>query len=207
MLIWGTTQLKSVVETGVFDCPQCQCETQYKRKKATEYFTLYFIPLIPLGFRGFVTECQQCKLTYTDDVLNFDPDAEKITNQAAVFRILISFMVYFHKTSEQHVEACQATYSRLLEQDVPVEIVEKELQLAMEPDAVPQAYIESEGNTFSTEAKLQILASAKFIVLAESVDEEHVQLVIGQCSEMMGLPGEDFEQIYEVVSQLAAFQQ
>jgi len=40
-------------------------------------------------------------------------------------------------------------------------------------------------------------------VLAESVDEEHVRMIMSQFTEMIGLPPEDFEQIYEVVSELA----
>ena len=203
MLIWGTTHLKSIEDEGVFFCPQCQVEMPYVRKKLTEYFTLYFIPLIPMGARGFVVECKECRGTFAEESLSYDPDAERISNQAAVFRILIAFMVQFKKMSVDHVEACQIAYSRLLDQEVPVEIVEKELHMAMQPGSSPATFIQSEGPTFSTEAKLQMLASAKRIVLAESVDEEHVRMIMSQFTEMIGLPPEDFEQIYEVVSELA----
>lgn len=203
MIIWGTTHLKSVVDSGVFNCPQCQSEVPYTRKKATEYFTLYFIPLFPLGARGRFIECNICNGTYTEEILSYDPDAEKVANQAAVFRILIAFMVHFRKTGVPHVQACQAAYSQLLDQDVPAEIVEKELQLALQPGSSPDAYIRSEGATFATEAKLQILASAKNILTAESADEEHVRMIMTQFCDLLGLPKEDFEQIYEVVNELA----
>jgi len=207
MIIYGTTHIKSTVSTGDFNCPQCQAPAPYALKKATQFFTLYFIPLIPLGSRGKFVECKQCKGTFTEEILQYDPEEEERSTQAAVFRILVAFMVKFHKTGEPHVAACQRAYSRLLDTDVPTEIVERELQLAMQPNSTPENYISSEGNTFATEAKLQILASAKNIVLAEDVDEEHVSALISEFSVMLNLPRDDFDQIYEVVTEIAAAQQ
>jgi hypothetical protein len=203
MIIWGTTNLKSTVGTGIFNCPQCQSEAPYTLKKATQFFTLYFIPLIPLGSQGQFVECNQCKGTFTEEILNYDPEEEERATQAAVFRILVAFMVKFHKTGEHHVAACQRAYSRLLDTEVPTEIVERELELAMKPDSIPENYIASEGNTFATEAKLQILASARNIILAEDVDNEHVQNLVGEFAMMLNLPEDDFEQIYEVVTEIA----
>lgn len=206
MIVWGTTHLKSKIDEGVFNCPQCEKESPYTLKKATEYFTLYFIPIFPLGARGQFVECNICRGSYTEEILSFDPEAEEMAIQAAVFRILVAFMVRFHKTSELHVNACQRAYSRLLDQDVPTEIVEKELQLALQPGSDPEKYIRGEGNTFATEAKLQILASAKNIVTAEDVDPEHTKMVMEEFMVMLDLPREDYDQIIEVVDEVAAMQ-
>ena len=49
MIIFGTRGVKSTLSQGQFDCPQCGSNRAYKHKKVTRFFTLYFIPVIPLG--------------------------------------------------------------------------------------------------------------------------------------------------------------
>ena len=73
MIIFGTRGVKSTMESGDFLCPQCAIESPYKHKKVTNFFTLYFIPLIPLGKAGEYVECQTCKGTFVPRVLDYDP--------------------------------------------------------------------------------------------------------------------------------------
>ena len=68
-IIFGTRGVRSTIKEGKFLCPQCQEFTHYKHKKVTQFFTLYFIPLIPLGSKGTYVECQQCKNTFIERVL------------------------------------------------------------------------------------------------------------------------------------------
>lgn len=68
-IIFGTRGVRSTIKEGKFLCPQCQEFTPYKHKKVTQFFTLYFIPLIPLGSKGTYVECQHCKNTFIERVL------------------------------------------------------------------------------------------------------------------------------------------
>ena len=52
MIIFGTTGITSTKAKGNFTCPQCANNRLYKHRKVTRFFTLYFIPLIPLGSVG-----------------------------------------------------------------------------------------------------------------------------------------------------------
>jgi len=69
MIIFGTRGVKSTIESGGFDCPQCEESTPYRHRKVTKFFTLYFIPLIPLGSAGEYVECSKCKGTFIPRVL------------------------------------------------------------------------------------------------------------------------------------------
>ena len=73
MIIFGTRGVKSTMKEGQFTCPQCASNQRYKHKKVTNFFTLYFIPLIPLGSAGDYVECQSCKGTFVSRVLDYDP--------------------------------------------------------------------------------------------------------------------------------------
>ena len=69
-IIFGTRGVRSTIKEGQFNCPQCMSERNYKHKKVTQFFTLYFIPLIPLSNKGTYVECQSCKNTYIEGVLD-----------------------------------------------------------------------------------------------------------------------------------------
>ncbi|WP_367890590.1 zinc-ribbon domain-containing protein [Sinomicrobium kalidii] len=73
MIIFGTRGISSTQTSGKFHCPQCNAQQSYKRKKVTKFFTLYFIPLIPLGKRGEYVECTTCKTTFYTGILG-DPE-------------------------------------------------------------------------------------------------------------------------------------
>ena len=74
MIIFGTRGVNSTMESGVFNCPQCESEQDYDFKKVTRFFTLYFIPLIPMGKIGEFVECQNCKSTFVPNVLDYEED-------------------------------------------------------------------------------------------------------------------------------------
>ena len=77
MIIFGTTGIKSTVKEGKFLCPQCAVEKSYRHRKVNKFFTLYFIPLIPLGSAGEYVECRTCKGTFVPRVLDYKPDQGK----------------------------------------------------------------------------------------------------------------------------------
>jgi transcription elongation factor Elf1 len=70
MIIFGTKAKTTTIGTGQFYCPKCGEERQYTHKKAKKYFSLYFIPIIPMGDMGEYVECQTCGITYKPEVLH-----------------------------------------------------------------------------------------------------------------------------------------
>jgi len=70
MIIFGTRGIKFTIKSGNFHCPQCNQSRPYKHIKVRRFFTLYFIPLIPLGKAGEYVECRSCKYTFMPRVIN-----------------------------------------------------------------------------------------------------------------------------------------
>jgi uncharacterized OB-fold protein len=68
-IIFGTRVRHSVIGEGQFFCPKCQAKRAYKHKRASRYFTLYFVPLIPMGKLGEFVECQTCGIAFETAVL------------------------------------------------------------------------------------------------------------------------------------------
>lgn len=69
MIIWGWRAFNKVIASGVFFCPREGGDRNYQHKKARRWFTLFFIPIIPLNELGDYVECASCKGTYYPDVL------------------------------------------------------------------------------------------------------------------------------------------
>lgn len=85
MIIFGTKAKTQTLRTGKFMCPRCQQERAYSYKKAKRYFSIYFIPIIPLDDMGEFVECDTCGMTYAPEVLSMrvakpQPDVARYLN-------------------------------------------------------------------------------------------------------------------------------
>ena len=78
IVVWGSRWSYSTLERGEFYCPSClDAEAQYERKQGREWFTLYFIPIFPIGSRQEVVECKACETTYQPSVLELETPSEE----------------------------------------------------------------------------------------------------------------------------------
>jgi hypothetical protein len=76
MIIWGFRVVYRMLSEGTFFCPQENLDRSYKLKSAQRFFTLFFIPIIPLKKLGTVVECQNCKSKFDPQVLETPIQAE-----------------------------------------------------------------------------------------------------------------------------------
>jgi hypothetical protein len=67
--IVGLRMRHSTVDRGTFGCPNERGDRPYDRVRARRWFTVFFLPLIPLGRGGEWVRCRSCGATYGPDVL------------------------------------------------------------------------------------------------------------------------------------------
>jgi len=72
MIIFGTKGITSIQKQGTFHCPACGAGANYTQKEVRRYFTLFFIPLIPLHKAGEYVECQRCGGSFKPEVLTWN---------------------------------------------------------------------------------------------------------------------------------------
>ena len=72
LILFGTQDRRKVVADGQFICAKCGVRREYEVISIKEWFTLFFIPILPTanneGREEFV-ECKTCKKVYDADVL------------------------------------------------------------------------------------------------------------------------------------------
>ena len=76
LLIWGLRVFFRTISEGVFHCRNCGGDRQYRLRAGRRWFTLFFIPVIPLTKVGEHVQCQTCKTRYVVDVLNLPTAAQ-----------------------------------------------------------------------------------------------------------------------------------
>ncbi|MGB7346294.1 MAG: DUF4190 domain-containing protein [Pirellulaceae bacterium] len=69
MIIYGYRTRESVVGTGQFPCPNCRTVQFYEHFVLRFWFTLYFLPLIPLHKQGSQVRCCGCRSRFSDEIL------------------------------------------------------------------------------------------------------------------------------------------
>lgn len=70
MIIYGYKHREVELGSGHFHCSRCEVQRPYRHKKIVRYFTLFFIPLFPLGNISEYVECQVCGRTYATGILS-----------------------------------------------------------------------------------------------------------------------------------------
>lgn len=132
MIIFGTRGVTSTKETGPFNCPFCGDQRAYHRKSVRRFFTLYFIPLIPLDQLGEYIECITCKQQYTDQVLTYDPieQAQQLQAEvgASLKRVLAIIMMADGKVDDAQLATACKGYEQVLGIAIDVHAMHSELE-------------------------------------------------------------------------------
>lgn len=72
MIIFGTRGITSVHQRGSFHCPACGAGAPFEKKDVRRWFTLFFIPCIPLHKAAEYLECKRCGGTFKPEVLTWN---------------------------------------------------------------------------------------------------------------------------------------
>ena len=69
--IFGIGPKTKIVEKSQFICPVCRTQSAYELRQQRHYFSLFFIPLIPLSkAKGEFVKCLDCRTEMPSTVLN-----------------------------------------------------------------------------------------------------------------------------------------
>jgi WD40 repeat protein len=84
MLIFGSKSEETPFEAGTFHCPNCQVQCSYRRTSSRRWFTVFFIPVFPLGGANDLTECQTCFQKFQTAGLTSLPGEQQVSDTDGV---------------------------------------------------------------------------------------------------------------------------
>ena len=85
LFIFGESLKEEITDAGKSDCYICDRNTEFKQVTVKNYFTFFFVRLLPLNTVSSYLECVVCNTSYTKDSLA----------EPACFSLLIKVMAYW----------------------------------------------------------------------------------------------------------------
>ncbi len=191
LIIFGTRGVTSTADRGQFHCPDCG-QSPYRHQKVRRFFTLYFIPLIPLDTLGEYVECGQCNGTYKPGVLSYNPAAGRAEFEAqfhiAVRRTMVLMCLADGVVDPEEVAMIQRVYGQLVGREISAEEVHTEIAAAQaDPRPVAQFLAGSMAGMLNDGGKQLVLKAAFMVAAADGdfADEEKALLAdIGKALQM-----------------------
>jgi hypothetical protein len=93
LIIFGLRVFFRTLAQGTFHCRRCGGDREYRHRAGRRWFTLFFLPVIPLNAVGEHVQCTTCKTRYVTDVLSQPTTAQMQAALPAGMRAAISAML------------------------------------------------------------------------------------------------------------------
>ncbi|MEZ5138438.1 MAG: hypothetical protein R2702_15730 [Acidimicrobiales bacterium] len=89
----GTKVRTKVLQALLFACPHCRADRQGALVSLRRWFTLFFLPVIPLGELGRAVRCDTCGHTFDPAVLDLPTGAGLAQVRRDAVRVLAALLV------------------------------------------------------------------------------------------------------------------
>ena len=182
MIIFGTRGIKSTIKEGHFLCPQCEGDERFKHRKVTKFFTLYFIPLIPLGSAGEYVECLTCKGTFVPRVLEYKASSPRNEFQSiyeeAMRQSMILMMLADGEIDKEEMVMVQVIINKFGHNDITLDEL-KELVMEVQAKNEPVSkYLAEIAPSLNEHGKEIIIKCGLAVAAADGhVDETEISLI------------------------------
>ncbi len=93
LIIFGLRVFYRTIAQGTFHCRRCGGDREYRHRAGRRWFTLFFLPVIPLNSVGQHVQCTTCRTRYVTDVLSQPTTAQMQMALPAGMRAAVSAML------------------------------------------------------------------------------------------------------------------
>jgi tellurite resistance protein len=191
MIIFGTRGVTTTPNSGEFHCPSCRLAGQYKHKRVRRFFTLYFIPLIPLDKVGEYVECKECKGTFNLDVLEWDPESSNIEFEAefqtAIKKVMIHMLLADGEVDDAEVETAIDVYQKVAGMAIDPQSFRNEIeQVQTQHSSLADSLAAVQGN-LNDEGKEMVLQAALLVAMADGEFQQEEQDLIEVIGHGLGM--------------------
>lgn len=201
MIIWGSRGLTSVVESNQFHCPQCGTTRTGNLKQVRNFFTLYFIPLIPLNVAGRFVECTSCAGTFAEEIMSYDPEKEKQETQMQMLRVMIMAALADGEVDTTELGAIKKGFMEFAGLPVPESTLQNEIALASSASADLNTYVGSIVNQLSPHGKALVVKLAFQTMSAAGDLRPGHQAQLGKLAETLQISQEQFMELITRISE------
>ena len=193
MIIFGTRGITYSAGSGDFVCPACQSEMPYSHKRVRRFFTLYFIPLIPLDLHGEYVECQQCRGTYELEVLDYDPEAGAEQYRAefhrAVMQVMVGMLLADGVVDDEEVQTIRDLYVKLTKTEISIDEVRAEISNAEQRQLSVTDTLAQISGALNDNGKEMVIKAAYLVAVADGEFQAEEKALIVDVGRSLGMTG------------------
>ncbi|HEY8473277.1 MAG TPA: zinc-ribbon domain-containing protein [Natronosporangium sp.] len=166
MIIFGFSvfYIFGLIGTGQFHCPNCGGDREYEHRTARRFFTLFFLPVIPLDKVGEVVRCRTCRVKFDPVVLQRPTSAQLASALPAGMRAAVAVVLRAGGVSEPASRAAIEAVRRAGAADYGFEQLHADLAQPAETAAGP---LQTLAGQLVPEARERYLAEAVRIALTD----------------------------------------
>lgn len=166
LLLFGWRARTSTIASGVFFCPREGGDRAYEHKQARRWFTLFFIPVIPLNELGDFVECTSCNSTFYPSVLegHTSGDIQDIST-IAIRHVAVSMLLADGTVDHREREAALTVVGRFA--STPYGEADLEADLAALSPADLTDHLEELGSILNEHGRENVLTSAVYLAGAD----------------------------------------
>ncbi|HYV46156.1 MAG TPA: TerB family tellurite resistance protein [Myxococcaceae bacterium] len=192
MIIWGSRGRTSVVQEGQFFCPRCRSNQPYKLKRVQRWFTLYFIPIIPMGVLGEYAECGQCLTTWKTEVLTAGPPADREQTvqdelRRAMRRSMAMVLLASGREDPAAIDAGSRIFRKQIGMSMPDAELSRELKDVKEQGIDVKRYLANFGAHLSAQQKEALVTAACEVALFDGPLEPVEQEAVSAIAQALGV--------------------
>lgn len=179
-IIWGWRGREKTIGNGEFYCPDCGAYRGYRLVAVTRWFTLYWIPLFKTKDLGEYVECQSCKSTFNDRVLEFDPKAETEKFEAAFSiaakRVMFKLALADGEIDQSEIDQITQAFSNIAKRDIDADDIAAELEAARDDTRSVEDFLRDVAPGLNDSGKEIVLRSAIAVAKADgTVDASELE--------------------------------
>lgn len=163
----------------------------YSHKRVRRFFTLYFIPLMPLDLHGEYIECQRCGGTYTLEVLNFDPAAGQAELEAefhrAIKQVMVGMLLADGAVEDEEVETVRKIYGQLAGNEISDEALRTEISRAQTQTLSVTESLEQIAGNLNDNGKAMVVKAAFLVAAADGEFQEEEKVLMASIGQSLGM--------------------
>jgi tellurite resistance protein len=186
LIIFGTRGVTYTRGQGTFHCPACG-EAPYRVRRVRRFFTLYFVPLIPLDLLGEYVECRRCKDTFKPAILELSPGAADFEAEfPVVTRRLMALMALADgEVSDEELETVREIYNDLAKEDLSRDEIAEEIEAARDDRRSVEDYTRSVIGSLNDRGKELVLSAALMVAAADGEFRDEERELVGKIGDAL----------------------
>lgn len=179
IFIWGSRGRAKSIEQADFFCPDCNSRQDMDLMHVKNWFTLYWIPIFPMGDLGKYVECRRCKSTFNERVRDYDPETQAEAFEAefsiAAKRVMFKMALADGEIDDAEIAQITQAFQNIAKREIDAADIAAELEMARKDTLTVQDYLQDVAPGLNDTGKELVLRSAIAVAKADgTVDPEEI---------------------------------